>query len=207
VAEAAAPAGGRVVAPDGTVSYDFDGHVSAKGVDLPAINFPVSTPEAVPTASGITWVPLAGGVVARVWADTRGLDLYADGSIMARTAGADRMVLDNAGDSDFALAGDVAGELADVARTDDPGLRIGAQASLDFSLSAGGFTSGDIDFGVPLTGHTYLPIINLLAGAATDRCNHPSYTEVGPTTLRFFISTDYGFPVDGALIVHLLYYG
>lgn len=29
-----APAGGRVVHPDGTVSYDFDGHISARGVDI-----------------------------------------------------------------------------------------------------------------------------------------------------------------------------
>jgi hypothetical protein len=202
VAEAAAPAGGRVVAPDGTVSYDFDGHISAKGLDLPAVNA-VATPETVPVVSGISWVPVDGGFIARLWADTRGINIYSDDVVMARAGAAARKVLGNDGTSDYAFAG----EVADVARTDDPGLRISPQATFNFALAAGGFTSEDIDFGVPLTGHVYLPLMAYIAGAATDRCNAPSYEEVGPSTLRFHISTDYGFPVSGGFAVHLLYYG
>jgi hypothetical protein len=201
MAESAAPAGGRVVHPDGSITYDFDGHISAEGLDLPAAPGPVSTPETVPTVSGLSWVAAGGGLAARLWADTRGLDLYADGSIMARTAGADRMVLDNAGNSDFAQLADI----SDVVRG-DPGLHISPQTAVNFSLGGGGFTTIDIDFGVPLTGHEYLPLTAIINGGAADRCNHPAYEEIGPTTLRFTVSTDYGFAVTGALVVHLLYY-
>jgi hypothetical protein len=203
MAESAAPAGGRVVHPDGSITYDFDGHIRAEGLDLPAANLPVSLPENVPTASGISWLSLAGDVIARLWADTRGVDLYADGTIMARTAAASRMVLDNAGDSDFAFAS----ELADVVRG-DPGLHISPQGAVGFGIAGGSFTDVDIDFGVPLTGNTYLPLIALLEDptGATDRCNHPTYTESGPTTLRFRISTDWPGTVSGTIVVHLLYY-
>jgi hypothetical protein len=107
MAEAAAPAGGRVVAPDGTVSYDFDGHIHAKGLDLPAAPA-VFIPENVPTDSRVSWVAADGGLVARIWGDTRGLSLYTDGTLMARAGGASRVVLSDDGSSDFAMAADIA---------------------------------------------------------------------------------------------------
>jgi hypothetical protein len=200
MAESAAPAGGRVVHPDGSITYDFDGHIRAEGLDLPAAPA-VYAPETVPPSSPVSWTAEDGALVARIWGDTRGLQLYTDGTLMARAGDAARAVLAPDGSSDYAFAAD----LSDVVRG-DPGLHISPQGSFNFSLGAGGFTSSDIDFGVPLTGHEYLPLMAIVNGSAADRCNHPSHQEVGPTTLRFTVSTDYGFPVSGALVVHLLYY-
>lgn len=58
-----APAGGRVVHPDGTVSYDFDGHVSAQGVDI--LGADNSTP---PSDRKVRWHKdtIAGTVIAEI---------------------------------------------------------------------------------------------------------------------------------------------
>jgi hypothetical protein len=116
MAESAAPAGGRVVDPDGTIHYDFDGHISAKGVDLP-VSPAVSLPEDVPPANAISWLAADGGFVARVWGDTRGgLSLYGAGGILLNGVPADGFVHGDPGtrltgiDSfSFGIAVDVAG--------------------------------------------------------------------------------------------------
>src|SRR4051812_1088284 len=57
--ESAAPAGGRVVAADGSITYSFDGHVRAQGLDMDRYTIGYTIPEApqrftLPN-SKITW--------------------------------------------------------------------------------------------------------------------------------------------------------
>lgn len=209
MAESAAPVGGRVVEPDGSIHYDFDGHVRARGVDLTAAPT-FSTPESLPVDSVVDWVQADGGVAARIWGRTGGvLRLAGDSEVRARAElggglAIERTIIRDDGYSDFAENGDLAAAVADQV-VSAGGAEISGQYVADYALPAGGFTHVDIDTDRPL-GSFYLPLYALLdSGGATDRTNFPCYTEAGPSKLRFTLSTAYGFPVDGVLICHVLH--
>jgi hypothetical protein len=107
MAESAAPVGGRVVDLDGTIHYDFQGHVTAAGLDLTAAPT-FSTPETLPVNSVIDWVQADGAIVARIWGRAGGvLRVAGDSEVRARVElggglGIERTVIRDDGFSDFA---------------------------------------------------------------------------------------------------------
>jgi hypothetical protein len=64
--------GGEVLNPDGTVSYDFQGHVSAQGLDLPA-----TVDNSAPNNNKIRWIKQAdGSLVAFLTAYDNGITSF-----------------------------------------------------------------------------------------------------------------------------------
>lgn len=118
---------GQTIAPDGTVTYDFAGHVAARGVDLPASTTGVAPSERVvrwlreSDGSQVAYVAgydfgdgTATGAALEVPANntTGRVALLLDasggvGQLLAVTPGGTTKIVDGNGNSDFAFAADV----------------------------------------------------------------------------------------------------